>query len=254
MGGLTFRKSLEAQQSGRIALIDGNLQVAGRIEEGQFFTFANVGIGLADFVDYFISLEHDAKTPAFSLSFEFITGNIHHYIFEMVYEYDLTFDPIVVEQGFEGILFDHGRFGLTDRVQALAVGDGQYGFSDAAHYIQGVPGAGAAKGYAYQDFGFGFEDHIEQAIVGADDILSFVKGQEDLFGFIFKEVYQYNMEAEVREVFDGIAAYIGGLGIVEGSEAVGDIHHLKGAADLEQLAFDSGDEVVFFSNIGYECY
>lgn len=98
-----FRKAMEAEKSGGIAFIDGNFEVAGGVEGGQFFAFRYIGIGFGDAVDHFVAFENDAETTAFSLFFKLFAGNIDNYVFKMVYEDDLSLYPIAAKSGAERI-------------------------------------------------------------------------------------------------------------------------------------------------------
>src|SRR5262245_25400908 len=93
-----LRETMKSEQSGCIAFIDGDLQVAGRIKKGQFFAFGHIGIGIRDLFDHFISLKDDLKTPSFPLFLKLAAGDIYYDIFESVDENDLAFDPVVAKE------------------------------------------------------------------------------------------------------------------------------------------------------------
>src|SRR5687768_5583728 len=100
---------MKAKKSGRIAFIDGNFEVAGRVEGGQFFAFGHIGIGFSDAVDHLITFKNDAEMAAFALFFKLFAGNIDNYIFKMVYEDDLSFYPVAAKSGAKWIFLDIGN-------------------------------------------------------------------------------------------------------------------------------------------------
>jgi hypothetical protein len=51
-----------------------------------------------------------------------------------------------------------------------------------------------------------------------------VKGEQQLFGSFFKQVYQQQVKGIRREVVDGIAAYIGRLRMIEWREGMGYVY------------------------------
>ena len=63
---------LEAEETGRITFLDGDLEIARRVKEGQLFAFAGIRIGLADPFYDLIPFEDDAKAAALSPFFEFL--------------------------------------------------------------------------------------------------------------------------------------------------------------------------------------
>ncbi len=56
---------------------------------------------------------------------------------------------------------------------------------------------------------------VSSAVVGAEDVLVVVKGQQEFVGFAFKQVDQDDMKGEIGKVFDSVAADIGRLQVVE---------------------------------------
>jgi len=59
-----------------------------------------------------------------------------------------------------------------------------------------------------------------------------------MVGFLFEEIHEDEVESKRREILDGIAADIGGLGVIEGEELVRDVCDDECRVDLVQLAFD----------------
>ena len=90
-------KVLQSKQTRGIAFVNSHFQVVGRIKNRQFLSLGHVGIGFTDPVDDFISLENNPETPAPSLRFKFVAGNINDHVFELVDENDLALYIIVAQ-------------------------------------------------------------------------------------------------------------------------------------------------------------
>lgn len=95
---LLAAEALQAEEAGGIAFIDGDFEVSGGIEQGQFGAFRNIGIGFTDLADHFIAAEEDPELPVPALLIELLPGDVHHYIFEAVDMNDLPFDEIVAHE------------------------------------------------------------------------------------------------------------------------------------------------------------
>jgi len=227
-----FGEALETEEAGGVAFLDADLEVARGVEEGQFLAFPGIGVGFADAIDDFVPFKDDAEAAALAMFLEFFAGDIDDDVLEMIDEDDLAFDPVVAEEGAEVIFLQERWVGRPDIEEAAAIGELADGLGHDADAIEGVLDRGLVEGEADDHFGASFEDHGQQAIVGAKQVLLLVKGQEELFGLFLEQVHQDDMEGMGREVLDGIAADIGGLGVVEGQQFMGDIDEAECRVDL----------------------
>ena len=227
-----FGESLEAEESGRIAFLNGYFQVARRIEKRQLFSFPYVGVGFADLVDDFVPFEYDAKAAAFAAFFELLPCDIDDDILEMVDKDDLSFDPAIAKYGAEMIFLGEGRVGDADVCQAAAVGQLENGAAHNTGAVEGIFDGGLVQGQADDHFGAAFQDHSEQAIVGAEQVLVIVISQEQLFGLFFEHIDQDQVVGVRWKVLDGIPADIGCLRVVEGGKIVRDIQYGECRVDL----------------------
>lgn len=167
MGGLLFGIALQAKQPRGIAFVDRYLEVAGRIEQGELFSLGHIGIGFAYFVNHFIAFKGNSKAPAFSLRFKGFAGNIDHYILEMIDKDDLSLHPVFTQQRAQRVLFQDVNIGRTDGMDALAIGDRLYGFSEGTGNVQGILYCCFVHRQPDHHFRFLLEDHGEQSVVGA---------------------------------------------------------------------------------------
>ncbi len=92
-----FGETLEAEEAGGIALVDGDLEVAGAIEEGQFLALVHIGIRFAHTIDHFVAFEDDAEAAALALLLELFAGDVHDHVLEIVDEDDLPFYPVIIQ-------------------------------------------------------------------------------------------------------------------------------------------------------------
>ncbi len=252
-----FTKALEAEEAGGVAFLDGDLEIAGGVEQGELFAFVDIGVGLADLIDRLVAFKDDAEAAAFALFLEFVAGDIHDHVLEIIDKDDLSFDPVIAETGAEMVFFDKGRVGLADIEEGGAGGEGPDGLSHHAGAVEGIADRGLVEGQADHHLGTSFEDHGEEAVIGAADILFVMEGEEELFGSSFEKVHEDDMVGKGGEVLEGVAADIGGLGVVEGREGVGNIEEGEPGIDLDQLAFDCAHEIILFSDIrgkGDDCH
>src|SRR5688572_10167242 len=80
----------------------------------ELFSFGHISIAFTDTVDDLISFEYDAETPAFSLFFKLLTGNIDDHVLKVVNKDDLTFDGIGIKGRPEMAFFHIGYIGYTN--------------------------------------------------------------------------------------------------------------------------------------------
>lgn len=76
-----------------------------------------------------------------------------------------------------------------------------------------------------------------------------MEGEQEVLVVVLEEVHQHDMEGKVGEMFNGVAAYISGLGVVERGEVVADVGKCASRHELQQQAFDGPGEIILLSYI-----
>lgn len=185
-GGAALSEAQQAKEAGSISFIDGNFQVASGIEERQLFAFRYIGIGFADSSDHFISFENDLEAASAALHLKLFAGYVHDDVLEIINEDDLAFDPVLAEERTEMVLFSVTHIGDTDMLQAGTIDDLLYGLAHFAGAVKRVLDGRPFELQTDHHFRFVFQDHGEQAIIGAEDVLILVICQEQLFWLLFE--------------------------------------------------------------------
>ena len=241
---------LQAEQAGGIAFVDGDFKVIGRIEQRQFFARRQVGIGFTDALDDFVAFEHDPETPAPPLFFECVAGDVDDHIFEIVNKDDLSLDIVVSQQRPEVILFGEGEIGAADLGEAVAGCELSDRLANDPGTVKGIFDGIFVQRDAHHFFGLFGHNHAQEAVVGTENILATVPGQQDLFGFLFKEIDQDDMIGIRWKLPDGVPADIGGLREIEGRNLVADIMNPEIGIDLQKLAFYGAADIILLAKIG----
>jgi len=69
-------ESLETEETGGIAFLDGYFKVTGGVEKRQFFPFPHVGVAFADPVNDFVPLKDDTEVPSLALFLKLFAGDV----------------------------------------------------------------------------------------------------------------------------------------------------------------------------------
>lgn len=247
-----FGKTFQPEEPGRIALVDGDLEITRTVEQGQFFAFGYVGIALADPVDDLISFENDPEPAALSLFLELFAGDIDDHVFEIVDKDDLSFDHVVVECGAEMSFFGIDWIGVADIFDGFAVDQLVDHPAHDRSKVNSVLDGVFIQRDTDHDFGCFFKDHGDQPVVGAEQVLVVVKGEQQLIGFFLKQVDQDEVIGKSGEILYGRAAHVGRLRVVERRNIMGDIDYGKTGVHLQQLRLNRPHEVIGVANVGGE--
>ena len=73
--------------------------------------------------------------------------------------------------------------------------------------------------------------------------------QQQLFGFLFEQVYQDQVVGVRREIFYGIATNIGCLRNIKRSEVVADVNQIEGGVNLQQLTLYRSHQVILLADV-----
>src|SRR5215471_15908706 len=167
----------------------------------------------------------------------------------MVDENDLTLDPAFAQKGSQWIFSYIGCVGYTQFLQTYT---SQYiidGFAEYPHQVECVPKLGFVELQTDDHFRRSFQDHREQAVISAKQVLVTVIGEKELLGFCFEEIHQYNMKGMIREIADGVSAHVGRLRIVEWREVMCNINDLELGIDLQKLTLHGAGQEIPMTNV-----
>src|SRR5690606_3708730 len=152
------------------------------------------------------------KAASLSLFFELFTRDVDDHILEIIDEDDLSFDPVVVQQRSKVIALEIARIRLADGRQRFTI----YNLVDASSHEGGavyrVSRGAFSKGDANYNLWRLFEDHVEESVVGAEQVLIFMKCHQQLLWLVFEEIYEDDVVSVFRKIPDGAAADVCSLG------------------------------------------